>query len=333
MNIILSLDYELFLNDITGTVQNCLIKPISELQKVCDKYGIHYTVFVDAAYLYILNKKRKQFKELDADYKAICENIRWMQLKGHDIELHIHPQWFFSDYKDGEWRLDWDHYSLADVGGERAVMYFKESKELLDSIIGEKATVFRAGGYTLQGFDYVKAFRECGIIADSSVLPNQKEVTTTHRFDYSRVERTPYHFSEDVCISMIEGGFTEIPISIAKRVFLPNYLLTKRHYMSLEQNVNWGDGGDFTPSIQGRINRIVNSFSIFKQPKATIDYQSYYFLRRVYKEYKKEGYFTIIGHPKNFSPASLHYFDDFVKDCHKIEEKFLTIRECCALLN
>lgn len=334
MDILLTLDYELFLNDISGTVHNCLVKPISELQEICDKYNIHYTVFVDAAYLYALNENRNHFKELDADYQAVCNNIRWIHSKGHEVELHIHPQWFFSEYHDGVWILDWAHYSLADVGSERAVYFFKEAKGLLDGVLREKTSIFRAGGYTLQGFDYVRAFSECGIVADSSVLPGQKEITTTHRFDYSGVSKTPYQFTDDVCKSESEGCFTEIPISIAKKVFLLNYLSIKKRFMADGENVNWGDGGD-NPimGITNKLKKRLASFAFFKQPRATIDYQSFFFLRPTYENSRKYGYMTIIGHPKNFSPSSLGYFDSFVKDCLEAGDRFITAKEYCENLN
>lgn len=329
MDIILTLDYELFLNDLIGTVQNCLLRPTRELQKVCDRYGIKYTIFVDAGYLYALNKLKDKNDDLIRDFETVCSNIRWLQEKEHDIELHIHPQWFYSSYDDGVWSLDWEHYGLADIKDvNEAQAYFRDAKALLDSILGARTIAFRAGGYTLQGFDYERAFAENGILADSSVLPGQKEITTTHKFDYSDASKTPYMFSKDICEKQNDGTYMEFPISVSKKVFIANYLSIKRRFLSRYQNINWGDGGDLmSRGILHRANRIMNSFSLFKQPKATIDYQSFFFLRSIYKQSQSDGYMMIIGHPKNFSVASLEYFDAFAKECVEAKEHFLTVKE------
>ena len=158
MNIIITLDYELFLNDITGTVNNCLIKPMQEIQKICEKHDFKLTIFVDAAYLYRLTELKKDYPALEEDYKNTVDNIKWLAKLGHDIQLHIHPQWYYSNYNGKEWILDWDHYKLSDMPRDYAFEVFGKSKELLDSIIEYKTTLFRAGGYSIQDFDTIINF-------------------------------------------------------------------------------------------------------------------------------------------------------------------------------
>lgn len=333
MDIFITLDYELFLNDRTGTVGNCLVTPVRELQNICDRYGIHYTVFVDAAYLYMLNKLKGENRELAKDFEDVCDNLRLIRGKGHDIELHIHPQWYFSRYENGEWQLDWDHYRMADIERDKALEYFTSSKRLLDEIIGKTTTAFRAGGYSLQGFDYVTAFSQNGITADSSVLPGDREITTTHKFDYRNVPCAPYRFGEDVCRPADDGQFVEMPISSAHRIFISRFLRIKRHHMALPDNHNWGNGGDNPVSgLVNRIRRVAAAFSFFKHPKATIDYQSYFYLRDAYKAASKRGYLTVIGHPKNFSRASLDYLEAFVKDAVDAGDSFKTVSEYASAI-
>lgn len=333
MDILLTLDYELFLNDKTGTVQNCLEKPIFELQKICEKHSFHYTVFVDAAYLYMLKQMKATSKELEEDYQRVCENIRWIKSKGHDIQLHIHPQWYYSKFAQGLWELDWEHYRLSDMNPEEAAICFKASKDLLDEIIGKKTTIYRAGGYSLPGSDYFNLFKDNGIDADSSVLPGIKEITSTHKFDYSGLPQIPYRFN-DVSEPHPDGIFVELPISFAKKFFITKYLSIKKKFMTDNENVNWGDGGDNpVVGIANKLKKRLSSFTLFKQPRATIDYQSFFFLRPTYKNSRKYGYMNIIGHPKNFSPASLIYFDTFVKNCLAAGDRFITAKIYCDQFN
>ena len=59
---------------------------------------------------------------------------------------------------------------------------------------------------------------------------------------------------------------------------------------------------------------------------ASIDYQSFLFCDKVFKRFQKEGKkdLVIIGHPKNFSPASLTMLDTFI-DTNKKSHHFQTI--------
>ena len=330
MVVIITLDYELFLNDKTGSVRNCLEKPIAEIQKICDKFDVHYTVFVDAAYLYMLNKLKETDSNLIDDFNTVCAHLRWIQSKGHDIELHLHPQWYYSEYKNGEWVLDWEHYRMGDLDEECALRLFNESKCLLDGIIGKETTIFRAGGYSLPGFDYNTAFEKNGMIADSSVLPGIREITSTHVFDYRKLPEIPYRFSDDVLQPKDNGSFIELPISLSKKYFITKYLSIKKKNISNVDNINWGDGGDLPQSNYfKRIRRIMSSFSLYKRPKASIDYQSFFFLRDAYDAAKDNDYLIIIGHPKNFSPSSLKYLDGFIEDCLANKDSFMTAEEYC----
>ena len=326
MTILLTLDYELFLNDYTGTVENCLIKPMKEFCNLCKRKGISSTIFVDAAYIYMLQKCKDIYPNLARDYNNVISNIRLLHSEGHDIQLHIHPQWYYSSYDGHSWQLDWKHYKLSDIPKEEAFSLFKESKDLLDSIIGKKTNAFRAGGYSIQDFDYYNCFKLNGIIADSSVLTGSKVKHHTHSYDYIKAPVNYYRFSSDICTRDSNGSFYEFPIASGKRQFIFDYLNKKRK--ALRNNAkNWGDGGDKPLKGVKRILRILKSFQLFKLPHATIDYQSYYHLNPIYCMYKREGVMTVIGHPKNFSISSLEYLEKFIDLAHKEGAKFMRISD------
>ena len=326
MKLIITLDYELFLNDITGSVENCLIKPMMEFQKVCSKYGIAATIFVDAAYLYMLNKLKPTYPELREDYDAVVGNIKWLMSNGHDIQLHIHPQWYYSKFDGGKWILDWDHYKLSDMPEKDAFELFQKSKNLLGGIIDRPTVAFRAGGYSIQGFDYVKCFKDNGIVADSSVLPGAYAISNTHTYDYRKIKDDVYRFSNDIRIKEDDGSFVEFPIASSDKVFISKYLRTKRNWMTSE-NMNWGDGGDYpAQGKMAKIKKLLDSFSFFKHPHASIDYQSFFWLRNAFEHCGGQDVMTIIGHPKNFSEASLKYLDSFIADVISNGHSFTTIK-------
>lgn len=327
MNIIVSLDYELFLNDITGTVSMCLVKPMEELQKICHNYGIKLTVFVDAAYLQRMSELKKKYKKVNDDYEQTVNNIRWLVEKGHDVQLHLHPQWYYSDHNGEEWQLDWAHYKLSDMPDEDAFAKFQESKALLDSIVGYKTTLYRAGGYSIQDFPYQKCFKINGIIGDSSVLPGSKVIHKTHSYDYRKAPQSIYRFTEDITTPKENGDYVEFPISSTSPVFILRYRKKKKIFMAVTDK-NWGDGGDLpAKSLFRKLKVLISSCELFKHPHGTIDYQSYFWLNEAYQHSKQFGCMVIIGHPKNFSSSSLSYFDRFIRECQKNGDTFITMHQ------
>ena len=327
MDIIFTLDYELFLNDMTGTVSNSLIKPMQEIQKVCEKHNFRFTIFVDAAYLYRLVELKQDYPSLEKDYKAVTDNIKWLVSLGHDIQLHIHPQWYYSNYDGKEWALDWEHYKLSDMPRDYAFELFGKSKELLDSIIGYKTTLFRAGGFCIQDFDYANCFRKYGIIGDSSVLPGDKVRKKTHSYDYRKSSRRVYKFTENIDVVQNDGTFWEFPIATAgPRSFIKYMYEKKVNGSKIEKK--WGDGGDKPfPSLMAKIKSMLPAFSLFKYPFASIDGFCVFWLDDVYRYSKKYECMTVIGHPKNFSSSSFPYLERFINEKRAKGDNILTLTD------
>ena len=116
MNLFITLDYELFMG-VPGTSLKSLVEPMSKLTKVADKYGVKFVVFVDAAYLYRLHQLKSTCSDLLSEYELVSTNVRELEDDGHDIELHFHPQWLYSDYDNinHKWIMDYEHYKMSDM--------------------------------------------------------------------------------------------------------------------------------------------------------------------------------------------------------------------------
>ena len=93
MNIYITLDYEIYFGENHGTVENCIIYPTSELIRIAEKYNVRFSFFVDSGFILKLDEFRKRFPVLENDYQAIIKQVNYLSATGHDIQLHIHPQW------------------------------------------------------------------------------------------------------------------------------------------------------------------------------------------------------------------------------------------------
>lgn len=323
MKVYITLDYELFLNDITGDVDSCLITPTRELLKVLDKYNVKATFFVDMAYVYRLNELRHSYPKLQEDYNKVVSSVVELAGNGQKIGLHLHPQWFFSIYNSGEWLIDFKHYKLSDMPDEEACARFVECHKMLEEIIGRRVDSFRAGGFSIQTFKpFSNVLKKCGITKDSSVLYKGKLLSELHYYDYSSLQSSEaYQFEDDITKPEENGSIKEYPISTTKMSFL-SYCMRRYRFHRDSNNVNWGNGGDLPAT---RKAGFIHSFFKKLRPNvdvgASIDYQSFFNLDFVYKKYKKteRKMLVVLGHPKNLSPLSLRSLDTFIQQTNNTE--------------
>lgn len=328
MDIYVTLDYELFLNDISGDPRNCLIIPGNKFLDICDRQGIKATFFVDAAYLYRLNELKDTFPQLSQDFQDVSTQIADIVRRNHSIGLHIHSQWYYSNFDGRKWSIDFKHYKLSDMPQKEADEKFQSSFDLLKSISGATIKSFRGGGFSIQ--DY-KSFPEImlrnGITIDSTATYKGKLISDLQSFDYSSLKSSDhYRFETDILKSVSDGRMIEFPITSAKEPYL-TYCYKRYKYHCSEGNSNYGNGGDLPLKTRiGFIKNIFKKFGFTIYVGASIDYQSFFHLTYVAEKIKKQGKrdLIILGHPKNFSPASLDYFERFVVKM-KEEHKFKTM--------
>ena len=90
-NIVLTLDYELFLGEKSGTVENCMIKPMNQLMNLCQKYHSTMTIFWDVMHYQKIIENLGRYPELQEDKLLIEAQIQALVKEGHDVQLHLHP--------------------------------------------------------------------------------------------------------------------------------------------------------------------------------------------------------------------------------------------------
>ncbi len=321
MDFYITLDYELYNGLKSGTVKNCLITPTEELIRVLNRYGMKAVFFVDTCFLNRLFELKSTSLELEKDWALICKQLKYLSDNGHDIELHIHPNWRKATYENGNWRSIMDDYKLSDLPPDEADALFRDGISLLQQILGKKVTAFRAGAYCIQTYkNYVNVFQRYGIKIDSSV--NRNKYAKTEKWEWYDFRFIPpcyyYKFETDICQQSTQGAFEEFSI--------PNYRVTKINMMrkrkamkrSPVSNKPWGDG---TPSVGGNlykgirrtIIRLCKKFQTSYLP-ASIDGDKAFFLEAFYtSQSKNSDYFMIMGHPKCLSPYSLFELEAFLQ--------------------
>lgn len=329
MKILFTLDYELFLGRKTGSVKHCLIEPMDNYLQASAPYGMRFTIFVDASYLFALKKYANKHDCIKQDYEMVKQHLLSLQSMGHDLQLHIHPQWYFSTFDGEKWNLDTEHYKLADIAQADMLRLVRESKDLLDSIIGKKTIAFRGGGFSVQPTELLtKMMEENHLLIDSSVCPGMHYQSTYQSYDYRHAKpKGLYRFEDDVCQERADGRFWELPLSMHKvgpsfqwRLLLvrliPKFVGNSRH-------ATYGDGTSIRTSRKSIFNRLLS----FSNTMATIDGYKIYFLKEAIKRHTKKGMrvMCILGHPKLATPYSVEKLPNI---CAFVQEQG---HEACTL--
>lgn len=332
MNILLTIDYELFNGLVGGTVKNCLITPMSKLEEILDRYNISATVFVDACFLLSLTRAKNGCKRYEFDRELIVSQLKRLSEKGHSIQLHLHPQWLNPKFYAGKWHSDLNLYKLTDLPEVDAISLFLDSCGLIKSITGKFPIAFRAGDYCAQTFKpLASVFRIAGISIDSSVLRDKRTVNEHEWFDYIDIPKDyTYRFSDNITISDENGDLVEVSIPTYRHNQLDVFF--RRNKIAKSKNMIWGDGKSSTGGeLDKGFVKYINYFKLLFNPirmSASIDGISATYLEEIYNYEKdlKSPYMMIMGHPKTFTPHYLRLFEKFVSKIDQ-EDEFVTIEK------
>lgn len=235
ISLCLTLDYELFGSG-RGNVFTHIIEPTNRLLAICSKYGMKLTIFFEVVEYWKLKEVYESGESMGYERnpaEAMANQIKKAHQLGHDIQLHLHPQWIDAQYQNGEWQLNMDYWRLPEVpdqSNEKISMGLSElirkGKEELENMLRPidplyKCNVLRAGGYNIDPSErLLKALKENEFIADSSVYYGGKAESELSKYDYSRVKKEiPFWFTNG---SLLAAGksdkeFVELPV-FAKKI-------------------------------------------------------------------------------------------------------------------
>ncbi len=146
----------------------------------------------------------RQFQDEHPELKALADewddSIRETFRQGHDVQLHIHPQWSSAEYQDGKWKLNGD-WSILNYSAEQARALIARGKEYLENLLRpidpNYATVsFRSGSWCIAPSPFMLSLlADFGIVFDMSIVGGVRYQTRRIELDYSNCEEDflPYY--------------------------------------------------------------------------------------------------------------------------------------------
>ena len=322
MNIYLTLDYELFFGDTSGSAEQCIIDPTNRLMEITKRTGARMTYFIDAGYLWALEKFKTEHPELLDDYNAVSKQIKALVEQGNDCQLHIHPHWEDAKYENGQWEFSVHRYKLIDFSKEEVIDIFDRYANALLKTSGQTIHSYRAGGWCLQPFSHVKeAFEKHEIKIDSTVFPGGHSENEVYSYDFRKVtSNSAYSFDNDLCKKDENGQFLELPI--ASHTYSPLFFWQLYGWGRLIPSRHKPLGNGFPISTKGeRSKRLTQSSRL----SVSLDGFFAKSLTSALKKNKTED-FVVIGHPKACTLFSLEQLEKFIEK-NKDEHQFITLSD------
>lgn len=246
LEIIFTIDYEIYGNG-EGSLRNHILEPTRQLEKIFNRYAARLVFFVEAAELEVISQMKS-----DSAIAEVEQQVRALYVDGHEIALHLHPQWYNGAYKNGRWILNNSEYNLCNLQEHRIVEIIDRAINYLKSILAEPKFApfsFRAGNWLFQPTQpAAKILHSRGIKIDSSVFKGGLQ--HQHQLDYRPAIKNGYFwkFQDDVNTPDANGSIVEIPI-YTEMVF-PWRMATKKR-LGIQQK-----SATVSKSLKTQMNRI-----------------------------------------------------------------------------
>ncbi len=353
LTLCLTLDYELFGSG-RGDVFKHIVEPTNRMLRICEQHKIKLSIFFEVVEYW---KIKEAFENgISMGYSAnpataMEEQIKRAYQLGHDVQLHLHPQWIDAKYENEQWNLNLDYWRLPevpDVADETISMGLSEligkGKETLESILQPEypeyqCNILRAGGYNIDPSDrLLKVLKEHSFIADSSVYYGGKAEGSLSKYDYSNVsEKKAYWYASNTSLlsaNAMGSGFLELPIYARKIKRILKYDAVRiRSAMqnranSIEKFKNNSAKKSKWETFQFLLKKeaLTWDFCLFSKGKMRNFFNA---ANKLQAQSSCEFHpFILVGHPKDFYyPDALNYL---AGQADKRNVEFLTLSELIA---
>ena len=339
-HLLLTLDYELY-GDGSGNVFEHIIKPTDTILAIAEAHNAHLTIFFEVMEYWRLKEQWELGNRMgytDNPIEAMETQLQKAYSRGHDVQLHLHPQWANAQWKGDHWVVDNAYWRLSVLSQEEIEDLLRRGRQTLEDIIGcsqYKCDTLRAGGYNVQPSEgIVRAMHNCGFRADSSIYPGGCEQGALSLYDYRSVaaDKGMWHCGDSLETEVAESDITELPI-----VAFPMMRLKK--YMSFDRvRAIWRNRHSATKtfaaktSVEDRIKprKLSKLLYFFGTESQTWDFCLFSkgmhrsFLRKIRRQADR-SFFVLVGHPKSFVSGSS--FEFLLRLAVEEQYTFSTIRE------
>jgi hypothetical protein len=192
-------DWELSGNG-SGDVRELQFEPMRKLVDIYQACGIHGSFNVEVMQQLSFRQNETMHPELKTLADEWDENVRETFRRGHDVQLHVHPQWLNATYADGKWKLTGD-WSILNYSAEDALRMLEAGKRYLEELLRPidstyRCLSFRSGAWCIAPSPHMLSLLvKLGIVFDMSIVAGVRYDTRRIMLDYTNCEEEflPYY--------------------------------------------------------------------------------------------------------------------------------------------
>ncbi|MCB0402025.1 MAG: hypothetical protein KDD41_08065 [Flavobacteriales bacterium] len=317
LQLIITADYEIFGNG-SGCADHCMIAPTERMMKLAEAQGGSICLFVDVCEYWAFQQAYGSGQLAEDEAAKIEQQLKDAVRRGHDVQLHFHPQWLDAQFENGKWHLNEAYWRLPEVerlAGWSLEKLFREGKATLESMLrpvdpNYACDVFRAGAWCIQPEEEVlRVMKNLGFRIESTVAPGKIYFDGRTVYDFTQAPNLPFwKISGQVTQDDPEGTITEYPIFTTH---IPGWQVFRFNLIKAMRNIPQKPVGceavsdsrytksfidKFFGSFEGQVKMLNNSDGVSFQEMQFITKKA---IRR-YRNHPGNVPLVMIGHPKTF---------------------------------
>jgi hypothetical protein len=227
-------DWELR-GDGSGDMDEIQLNPMRRLASLYEKNGARGSFFVEVMQQRTFRRFQAEYPELKILADRWEAQVRDVYQRGHDIQLHIHPQWTDAEYQGGSWKLK-GKWSILDHSPEEANRLILEGKEFLEDLLRPvdpdyRCLAFRAGAWCVAPSPHILSqLADAGIILDASIVEGIHIHTKNLQLDYQNCEESFLPFYPNMQDARKVSSQKEKIICVPTCHFIePKWFMLRRH--------------------------------------------------------------------------------------------------------
>ena len=316
-------DWEMY-GDGTGNPEVLMFEPAKRVLDLCDTYGAKYTFYAEIGQqLNMLNASSAKYRQYANRWE---ETLKDAIKRGHDVQLHFHPQWHQAKLINNNWQLDVSRWHSGHVEYEILNEWIGRGKQYLENLLQPvnkdyNVLSFRAGGWFCQPSNNLyKALKNNGIVSDVSVMKGRYALYEDDKyvdFRHAVSQYEPWEVDpEDFAKEQKGSGQWELPVFTEEsKLPHPAYLLKKAfrliyYYQIFQKRKKQKGGGSYSPKVieKGKSKEYYGSFG-YMHYKHLVSYVKH--IQKMSKTNKNIKHLIFLTHSKSF--LDYNNFEKFLK--------------------
>jgi len=227
-------DWELS-GDGSGDPRELQFAPMRRLVEIYNAHGIRGSFNAELLQQLAFRRFQEAHPELKAWADEWDEAVREAFRSGHDVQLHIHPQWSRAEYEDGKWKLNGD-WSILNYPREEARALLARGKEYLENLLrplnpNYAAVSFRSGSWCIAPSPFMlQLLADFGIVFDMSIVGGVRYDTRRIKLDYSNCEEDFLPYYPTMTDARRVSSKPEPIVCIPTNHFYSSRTMTLRHH-------------------------------------------------------------------------------------------------------